>query len=347
MFMLKKKYIFGFFSTQKSIKQRWNMLLTFYNYLVKKLYLNNYPISLTIDPCNLCNLNCELCPSGLKIPGRKQSIMRFDIFKKIIDECGPYLWDIYLFNWGEPLLNKELFRMIEYAKKYHIDTTVSTNLNYFNEEVCKKLIESGLDILIVSLDGASQNSVQHYQKGSDFELVVSNMERIVKLKNKLDSKLPLVQWRYLENTLNEHEIEKAKTLAKQLGIDKLEIASFRCNMADELFLNNENQYQNVKSWLPKDEKLSMYDYKRKKKKKIKKLCRLLWFESVVNPYGSISPCCASWYERDDFGNISSSSFIEIWNNQEYKTARRIYTNRKKIPMESNICYVCYKNKAII
>lgn len=344
--MLEKKYIFGFISTKKSIKQKWNMLLTSYNYLVKKIHLNNYPIKLTIDPCNLCNLNCELCPSGSRIPGRKQTIMRFDVLKKIIDECGPYLWEIDLFNWGEPLLNKELFRMVEYAKKYHIDIAVSTNLNHFNEEICKKLIESGLDILMVSLDGASQDSVQEYQKGSDFDLVINNLKRIVELKNKLNSKLPRLQWRFLVNRFNEPEIKKAKTLAKQLKIDKLEIGAFRCSMSEELFLDNENQYENVKSWLPKDESLSMYDYKRKKKKKIRKECRLLWFESVVNPNGSISPCCANWHEKYDFGNIYNSSFKEIWNNQKYKNARRI--NRgEKISMKSNICYVCYKNKAII
>lgn len=344
--MLKKKQIWELLSTKKSNKQKWNLLLTYCNYFSKKLYLNNYPVSLTIDPCNLCNLKCELCPSGLRMPGRKQSIMRFDVFKKLIDECGPYLWDISLFNWGEPLLNKELFRMIEYAKAYRIEIAVSTNLNYFSEEICKKLIESGLDVLIVSLDGASQDSVQRYQKGSDFELVVSNMKRIVELKNELDSKLPLVQWRFLVNRFNEHEIEKAKTLARQLRIDKLEISPFRCNMADELFLNNESQYQNVKSWLPEDEELSMYDYERKRKKTRKTICRLLWSDSVMNPDGSISPCCASWQERYDFGNIQSSSFREIWNNQEYRHARKI-NKGENISAKSHICRICYENNAII
>lgn len=344
--LLKKTHIFGFMSTKKSKRQKWNMLLTFYNYLTKKVYLSNYPVSLTIDPCNICNLKCELCPSGLRMPGRKQSIMRFDVFKKLIDECGPYLWDISLFNWGEPLLNKELFRMIEYAKVHRIEIAVSTNLNYFSEEIGKKLIESGLDVLIVSLDGASQDSVQRYQKGSDFELVVSNMKRVVELKNKLDSKLPLVHWRFLVNRFNEHEIEKARVLAKQLEIDKLEISTFRCNMADELFLNNEKQYQNVKSWLPEDEELSMYDYTRKRKKIIKKTCRLLWFNSIMNPDGSISPCCASWHERYDFGNIESSSFREIWNNQEYRHARNI-NKGENMSAKSHICHVCCENKAII
>lgn len=344
--MLNKKYIFGLVSTKRSIRQKWNMLLTFYNIVVKKLHLDNYPITLVIDPCNLCNLNCQLCPSGLRTPGRKQTLMRFNVFKKIIDECGPYLWDLYLFNWGEPLLNRELFRMVQYAKRHHIDITISTNLNYFNEEICKKLIESGLDTLIVSLDGASHDSVQKYQKGSDFEQVLNNIKRIVKLKNKLNSKLPGLEWRFLVNRFNEHEIEKAKTLAKELKIDRLDISFFRCNMAEELFLNNEKQYQNVKSWLPKDEKLSMYDYKLRRKKNIKKHCRLLWFYSAVNPDGSISPCCANWRERYDFGNICISSFKEIWNNEKYKDARRI-DRGEKVSMEENVCYVCHKNKAII
>jgi radical SAM protein with 4Fe4S-binding SPASM domain len=331
---------------EKTIKQKYNFILTYCQFKVRKLKLHSYPIKLTIDPCNFCNLHCVLCPVGTGTQGRKLSIMSFDTFKQIIDECGSYIWEIDLFNWGEPLLNKEIFKMINYARKMKIDVTISTNLNHFNEDICSNLIESGLNRLIISLDGASQDTVEKYQKGCNFDSVVNNIKKIVHMKEILGSRKPFIVWRFLINRYNENEIERAKKLSEELNIDELEIGAFRCDMGKEILLNNEAQYENVKSWLPVNEELSMYDYKRKKRKGIKDYCRKLWFESVINPNGSVSPCCTLWYEKFDFGNIKDSSFKEIWNGEKYQKARRI-SRGDHISIYRHICYICKQNNAQI
>ena len=341
-----KEKIKKLFSKEKSVMQKYNLIQAYVQFKVRKLFLYNYPIRLTIDPCNYCNLHCTMCPTGTNAKGRKQSFMSFDTFKKIIDECGPFLWEIYLYNWGEPLLNKDIFKMVRYARQMRIDVTVSTNLNHFNDNICNNLIKSGLNKLIISLYGASQESVEKYQEGNNLELVIKNVKQIVYMKEKLKSNSPFIQWRFMVNKYNEDEIEKAKELSKRLKIDKLELGFFRCDMAKEVFLNSEAQYENVKAWLPNNEKLSMYDYSQKRKKNNKNVCRLLWFESVIQPDGSISPCCAVWTEKFDFGNISHSSFRQIWNNKIYQSARRI--NRgDNFSFNEHICYICKLNNAQI
>ena len=322
------------------------MVLAYIHYLSRSSYVYSYPLKLTIDPVNLCNLRCVMCPTGIKASGRKQSFMTFNTFKRIIDELGKYLWEIDLFNWGEPFLNKEIFSMVKYARKKKIYVNISTNLSHFSEDMAVKLIKSNLNRLIISLDGASQESVEKYQKGNNFDLVIKNIQNIVSMKNELKSDLPVLQWRFVVNKYNENEIGKAEKMSQELGIDRLEITKFRCDMGNEISLDNEAQFENVFEWLPENEELSLYSYSEKCKKVINDLCKLLWFESAIHPDGSVAPCCAIWPQKFDFGNINNSPFRKIWNNENYQNARRV-SRGDKISLYENICYKCKINKAQI
>jgi len=275
IFMRGKETIKILYSREKTIRQKINLIISNIYYFTRKIRLNNYPVRLTIDPSNYCNLHCALCPVGKRAKGRTQCLMNFDIFKKIIDECGPYLCRVNLYNWGEPLINKDIFKMIKYARKMSIDVNISSNLNYFNDNICNNLIQSGLNKLIVSLDGASQKSIEKYQKGNSFELVINNMREIINSKRMLKSDLPFIQWRFIINKYNEHEISKAQEISKQLKIDKLELGYIRCDMGREIFLNDEDQYKSVKAWLPNNEKLARYNHILKAKKVKRKRCKLL------------------------------------------------------------------------
>lgn len=339
-----KRTLKKLFSRYNTIIQKRNWILANLQFKLKKSYLTSYPVKLTIDPCNYCNLRCVLCPVGTQDQGRKQSVMSFQTFKKILDECGPYLWEIDLYNWGEPFLNKDVFEMIKYARSMKINVNVSSNLNYFNEDICISLIKSGLNKLIISLDGASQESVERYQKGCNFNRVISNIEQIVSMKEKLKSHLPLIHWRFLVHRYNENEIHKARELSKKLKIDQFKPGRLSCDMGKEIFLANRAKYENAEPWLPKDEALSTYNYSEKCKKNIKNICKILWFESAIQPDGSVSPCCAVWPQEFDFGNINDSSFQKIWNNKKYQDARRI-SRGDDISINAHICYICKMNNS--
>lgn len=337
-------YYFSEFATNR---KRINYFLILLARKFKLTRVFAYPIKLTVCSGNVCNLKCALCPVGQNDKGRNKGLMEFCTFKKIIDECGPYLYKLDLFNWGEPFLNKDIFKMVRYAKKFKIKVIISSNLKHFNEKVCSELIKSGVDDLIVSLDGTSQESVNKYQVGNDFNEVISNIKKLVKEKKALNSIKPIIQWRFLVNRYNENEIEEAKDLAKEIGVDKLEITIFRCDMGNELLFTSKEQFENVQEWLPGNETLSMYDYPNKMKKKTKvKECSWLWTQATINWNGSVSPCCAVWHEKFDFGNINSVSFRKIWNNKKYQEARRINRGDRINALDS-ICSICYLNNATI
>ncbi len=330
-------------SFKKTLLQKINFLLAYIQFKLRNNYLYSYPAKLFIDPVNHCNLNCQMCAVGLKEEGRKQSFMTFSTFQKIIDEAHKYIWEIFLYNWGEPLLNKYIFQMIQYATTKHIFVNMSSNLNYFNDEISINLVKSGLNRLIVSLAGASQASVEKYQKGNNFEAVIENIKRMVFIKHKLNSKVPFIQWRYAVNKHNEHEIVKAKELARSMEIDKLEIIPFECYQ--EIFLDNESEFKKIKPWLPQDEGLSKYNYSKRCKKQRRPVCRLLWWWITIQPDGSVSPCCSIWPGRFDFGNINDMPLKQIWNSEKYIAARRI-NQGKRISSSNNICHICKMNSGV-
>lgn len=340
-----KRWLFTEFSTPK---KSYNLLLASVQWrFFKNSRVFSYPAMLTICPGNVCNLSCALCPTGQHDNRRKHGLMNFELFKQIIDECGPYVYEVSLYNWGEPLLNKDIFKMVRYAKRYKIRVVISTNLMHFNDTICSEFIHSGVDDVVVSLDGASQESVLKYQVGNNFEKIIANMGKLVASKRKLDVDKPSITWRFLINRFNEHELEKARRLSKEIGIDFLKFNNFRCDMGSELTLSGREQYSNVSYWLPKNESLSMYDYARKEKKKIKiNDCKWLWFKASINWNGAVSPCCAVWNEKFDFGNVSDSPFGEIWNSSKYRQARRIVRG-DQLESPDNICSVCHSNKAVI
>ena len=138
---------------------------------LKNSKIVGYPTRLVIDPINLCNLKCPLCPTGQGKTGQPKGRMKLSDFKKIIDELGDYLYEIDLFNWGEPFLNNKIYEIINYAHQKRIQVNISSNLSSFDKKNAKKLVESGLDNLIVSLDGASQESLTKYRCGGDFEKI--------------------------------------------------------------------------------------------------------------------------------------------------------------------------------
>lgn len=322
------------------------LLIELQEKVIKPSHVLGYPRYLIIDPGNICNLNCALCPTGQNKKGRPKGFMPFKSFKKIVDELGSFIVKIDLYNWGEPFLNKDIFQMIHYARNKHILVNVSSNMNYFDEFMAEKLVQSGCNELIVSLDGASQESCSKYQVGINFDKVLNNMKTVREKKLKFHRKEPIVVWKFLVNKYNEHEIIIAKKIAKDFA-DRLEFDTFRCDTAEELFMNNQDQFKNVRNWLPRNERWSMYDYKTKSKKVINQnFCSFLYSQSVINWDGSVSPCCALWYKKWDFGNIFKSGFKNIWNNKYYRSSRK-FIFRNQVSNTKTICYICKRNAAII
>jgi MoaA/NifB/PqqE/SkfB family radical SAM enzyme len=128
-----------------------------------------YPYHYVVDPTNICILHCPLCPTGRGTLKRSRGKMALDDFKKLIDEVAEYAYFLDLYNWGEPFLHPQIFDMINYASSRNISTRVSTNLNYFDVGMAEQAVVSGLEELVISLDGADQETYETYRVGGSLE----------------------------------------------------------------------------------------------------------------------------------------------------------------------------------
>jgi MoaA/NifB/PqqE/SkfB family radical SAM enzyme len=319
-------------------------IITFQYFTIKPANVIGYPMELVIDPSDICNLHCPLCPTGQGRHDRSKGKMSFRNFQSIIDELGAYLYRIDLHNWGEPLLNDEIYQMISYAKVRNIEVRVSSNLNTINRVNAEKLVKSGLDVLIISLDGASQETYEQYRIGGQFNRVLDNISMISKLKQELIISKPFVIWQFLVMKHNEHEVSLAKKIAKELVVDQLDFLAIHCDMGSEIFWDSKTRFEKTRKWLPLNERFCPYDLTTGKRKHQNSSCHFLWTQSAINWNGSVSPCCGLYVEKYDFGNAFCKGFRSIWNNDKYRQAREI-VRTKKIDKNDfpNVCSICVKN----
>ena len=205
-------------------RRLWNLALVEAEFRLRRTRVSGKPYVLVIDPTNVCNLRCPLCPTGLMQRGRKAGLISWETYTRAIDAAAPWAYKVNLFNWGEPLLHTHLFDMVRYAKARNLGTSLSSNLSVqISDERIDELIRSGLEYLCVSIDGATQDVYAMYRRRGDLELVLSNVRRIVKRRKELSSRTPVLEWQFIPMKHNEHEVDAARELAAQIGVDV-----FRC-----------------------------------------------------------------------------------------------------------------------
>ena len=214
-----------------------------------------------------------------------------------------------------------------------------------DDTMIEKVIDSGLDLLVVSLDGATDKTAKEYQDGIEFKKVFLNMKKMISERNKLGKKYPKVVWRYILNKYNEKEVEHAVNLSKKEGIDEIELNTLLPNMATYNLKSERESFDELKDWMPEDKKYCLFNKITMRKNNYTIGCNWLWLMSTINWNGSVSPCCGIWFEKFDFGNVSKNKFSEVWNNKKYQEARRAILGKKSD--EKNICSICKKNKAQI
>lgn len=311
--------------------------------IFKNSYVFGYPFMAYVDPCNICNYHCPLCPTGRRDKSRTRSIMKLGDFMKIIDQIGPYLYSLHLYNWGEPLLNEELVDMIHYAKKFKIMVQVSTNLSILDENLARGLIKSGLDHLIISVDGITNDSYSMYRVGGDLQKVLNNIKTITATKMKLNSGRPVITGQFLVNRHNENEIPDVAEFFSKIGIP-FSVGKIRLDMGDEV-TKSRNDIEPLRDWLPIDPTLSAYDDDLNKP--FSSTCSWPWTRICIDSEGSASACCALYSEKFDFGNVLECGFRKVWNGKKYRRARKIIRKHETSIDQNNPCNYCVRHNRFL
>src|SRR3954469_4546966 len=148
------------------------------------------PISISIEPTTSCNLRCPECPSGLRSFTRPTGMLKEDLFRNLIDQLSDTLSYLTFYFQGEPYLNPKFLDMAEYASLRGIYTATSTNAHYLDDENAKRTIQSGLNRLIISIDGTSQDTYESYRVGGNLDKVIRGTKNILRWRKELRSLTP-------------------------------------------------------------------------------------------------------------------------------------------------------------
>ena len=298
--------------------------------LFKKPIIWGLPISISFEPTTSCNLRCPECPSGLRTFTRPTGMLEKNFFEKTIDDIHKELLYLIFYFQGEPYLNPDFLKMVEYAHKKKIYTATSTNAHYLTDDKAKQTVISGLDRLIISIDGTTQDVYKQYRVGGHLNKVIEGTKTIVKWKKEFKSKMPFIFFQSLVVKPNEHQIEEVKKLGKELGVDQVRFKT--AQVYD--FENDPNQL------IPTIDKYSRYTTKKNgaviSKSGLGNYCWKLWHANVITFDGLVVPCCFDKDATHQLGNLKMQSFKEVWQNDNYKQFRKeLTTSRKNIDICSN------------
>ncbi len=316
----------------------WNVAKVLGSYYLSRLLQKpiqwGVPFSISIEPTTACNLRCPECPSGLRSFSRPTGNLRSDFFRKTIDDLHRDLSFLIFYFQGEPYINPDFLDMVHYASQRGIYTITSTNGHFLNEENARKTIESGLDRLIISVDGSTQDVYEQYRKSGKLEVVLQGARNVVKWKKELKSKTPQLIFQFLVVRPNEHQIPEIYKLAEEIGIDEVRLKTAQIY-----------DYAQGNPLIPKQDRYSRYrkqaDGSYRIKNQLLNHCWKLWHACVITWDGVVVPCCFDKDAKYRMGNLQEQSLREVWQQEPYREFRQqLMKGRDKIDICTNCTEGC-------
>lgn len=287
------------------------------------------PVFASIEPTTSCNLRCPECPSGLRQFSRATGMLEPTFFAKGIMELGKQLHSLTFYFQGEPYLNPAFTDMVKKANSENIFTITSTNAHYLSASNAEKTILSGLDKLIISIDGIDQQSYERYRVGGDLAKVLEGTKEILKQKKRLKSRHPHVVWQFVVFKHNEHQVPLVKKLGKELGVDQVQIKTAQVY-----------DFENGSDLIPESGNFARYKKNEtgrfELKNKLLNQCWRMWQSCVITWDGKVVPCCFDKDAKHAMGELTNTSFKEIWKSKAYQNFRAsVLISRKEIDICAN------------
>ena len=288
------------------------------------------PMTISFEPTTACNLRCPECPSGLRSFTRETGNLKEDFFRHTIDDLYKDLMYLIFYFQGEPYINPKFLDMVKYASSKGIYTITSTNGHFLNDENAKKTIESGLNRMIISVDGTTQETYENYRKEGKLETVLQGAKNVVKWKKALHSNTPHIIFQFLVVKPNEHQIPDIYRLAKEIGVDEVKLKTAQVY-----------EYKNGNDLIPTMDKYSRYKQQKDGtyavKNELLNHCWKLWHACVITWDGLVVPCCFDKDAIHRLGDLKKGNFREIWRGAQY---HRFRTSLLKGRDQIDICTNC-------
>jgi radical SAM protein with 4Fe4S-binding SPASM domain len=295
------------------------------------------PMSLSIEPTTSCNLRCPECPSGLRSFSRPTGMLEPEQLDRLLQEIGGHLVYANLYFQGEPYLHPAMDHLVALCRQHGIYTSTSTNAHFLRPERAEAIVASGLDRLIISIDGMTQETYSSYRVGGRLDKVLEGTQNVLDARRKSKNKsTPHIVWQFLVVGPNEHEVPEIRKMAKASGVDELVIKTAQLDDPHD-----------AHPLLTKDPKLRRYDRQSsgiwKLRNALDDECWRMWQGCVMTWDGQVVPCCFDKDAEHAMGKIGPQSFEEIWFSEEYQAFRQqIFTDRSTIEM----CRNCTEGTAV-
>src|SRR5579883_795971 len=297
---------------EAAVMRVWNRAKLLWGYLRRKSALAALPVEYIVETTAKCNLYCPMCPRETHKQPKED--MADEIFNRLVHESGRSAEHMMLIGLGEPFMDRKIFDRIEYCERHNISTLLSTNGTFFDEKTCARLLDTRLEHITLSFDGATKASYEHYRKGANFEKVRDNFVRFARLKHERHAKVQVVvQMVRMERNAGEVD-DFLRYWSAIPGIDEVRIKEDETNL-----LQPEGGHA------PQDWKYP---------------CHYLWRGPVyVKHNGDVYPCCQSYMlDGAPVGNIGRQTLESIWNSAEMQQLRALHSARRAGEIE--MCARC-------
>lgn len=338
--MLSKLYLHDKLNLLRKLTPRrlWNALLIYSSYFFSRWTGRprqwGQPFTISIEPTTACNLRCPECPSGLRAFSRPTGNLREDFFRSTIDSIAPDLLYLIFYFQGEPYINPNFLDMVRYAHRRGIYTITSTNGHFLSNDHARRTVESGLDRLIISVDGTTQDTYEQYRIGGKLEVVLQGARNMVKWKKRLRSHTPHLIFQFLVVRPNEHQIEELYQLAAEIGIDEVKLKTAQVY-----------DYQRGHELIPLQQQYARYarqeDGTYRVKNKLLDHCWKLWHSCVITWDGLVVPCCFDKDADHQLGDLKQEKLATIWQGTAYQQFRQqLFRGRDQIDICTNCTEGC-------
>ncbi len=316
-----------------SFQRVWNLLLlrsSYFSARVFKLEKNwGKPFALSIEPTTACNLGCPACPSGLKAFSRPTGKLDLEQHKQWLSQLSDSVFYVNYYFQGEPFLHPQFLELIREAKRHKIYTATSTNAHFIDQKKARDIVNSGLDRLIISIDGLTQETYESYRIHGQLEKVISGAKAMVEAKKEAQSATPHLIFQFLVVKANEHQIPQVQELADEIGIDEVRFKTAQIY-----------DYKNGNELIPENEAYSRYvkqkDGTYRFKYKGGNSCWRMWSSSVLTWDGQVVPCCFDKDAQHTLGSLQEKSFESIWKSPAYRSFRNtVLQDRNSIDICTN------------
>jgi radical SAM protein with 4Fe4S-binding SPASM domain len=326
------------------IRKYYNLLQIILGYIVSRISRKvvhwGSPVGLSVEPTNSCNLHCPECPSGQRTLTREKGFIDEGLFSEIMSVTGDKLLYLTFYFQGEPYLHTCLTRMIKIAKSNKIFVSTSTNGHFLTSENVNSTLESGLDKLIISLDGTDPETYSTYRIGGSFVKVIESIQEIIRQKKELGLSKPKVILQFLVLKTNEHQISDVKIRGSQLGVNAVEIKTAQFmdfKHGNPLIPGNSRYSRYVASFNQAGEMIYRI------RNRMPNHCFRMWSSCVITWDGWVVPCCYDKDAKYKMGNIKDEPFYKIWKSEKYRKFRQQVLHAR---VAIDICTNCSEGMGI-